>query len=326
MKMKIAIGKIKGRLLFHRSSDECKRSSTNGHKSAYAIYSFILNNFNSDFVFVGDNDVCIPECKKADFGFFIAGMIGENESDLVIDYINENKNLKWILFADDPRTLSLVLNNKVLKNPPIFILSQFDGVCYFGDIKYKVKNIHQELTEFVGYDADTKAKLYDNLNLKSKTVINVLCNTSDSDRQKKMVEFSDYFQSHYVDFNVYGRIGEDVKGYRAFKGEVGFREAEEKLMKSYVTICMPIKENWFTSKYVECINNFCLPIFTNKYGKLQHFEDLYVENPAEAFEKFEVFRHDNRLFVQRILSAYFDLDEMQQLMLKNLKEVLKNVC
>lgn len=288
--MNIAIGKINSKIYFDRTNENVIRNSSNGHKSAYAIYN-IMNQLglNINFISIGQTDLNDTKKLNCDFGFFITGIIDETQSDDIINYIN-NMNKPYILYCEDPRCLEVINKNKILNKTPLMILSQFNGMYTFHDVPYEIFNINQEFSEFKLKEIDL-TKQYET---KNKKAINILCNMNSDDnsnRQLTLIKYGEYFINKNIEFNVYGKTNEYLlKNYsNIFKGSLTCAEAEKKLNESIISLCVPIKENWSTSKYIECINNCCIPTFTNDYLTPHYLDKFKVESPEQLYELFEYY-------------------------------------
>lgn len=303
MNRKIVIGKFGQKLIFNRESKEACRSNTNGNVGAYKFFKLLIEN-NPDVIFVvlGDNDLNtfdkipfdnvidgfrmgLDSCLRDDIDFAICliGLIDKDSSEGILErFINES-NVKWLLVGDDPRCLE---TNYSFKNKPYSIILQFEGDMIFSDKNYKVSYIPIERASC--YEEDLSGEY-----CKSKN-ITVIANTAGNyDRVGIVSNLIKYID----DVSVYGRVDEAVlNSNNKFKGEVSFNKINDIMKESKMSLLVPIKKGWVTSKYVECLMNDVLPIFYEDYNyKLLgiHKDDMCVVRNAQELQEVVAFYSNN---------------------------------
>lgn len=279
--MNVGIIKIGQKIIFNRGSLECNRSNTNGNVGTYLLCKALIeSNSNDNFVFLSPNDLgkdaynnVYENLDYIDIIVVFAG-IKESEKDYnVYNFINKNK---YILLADDPRCLMNTLANENIINKPNCILSQFNGNMFVNDRLYDIKYFPLE-------------KVYCNLcnfdfNKKKSNNLIIISNTSSDDYRinvvSKLIEF--------VNTKVYGRLNEqeiNKIGKDKYAGEINFYEMQNKIKNSKCSLLVPIKNNVVTSKYIELLNNNCVPIFYKDYNteSIKFKPIIKVKNSFELF-------------------------------------------
>lgn len=286
--MNYIICKYGQKVIFDRNSDECNRSNTNGNVSLYKLLKLIFEK-NSDDIFsmvskVDDlsmfpnafdlSNVCAKEMRhlKKDYLIVIAGL-GEYEKDeRLIEIINEVKVKKFILIAEDPRCISSMSNDVRLTRIPDLIITQTRKQFLFKEKEVNTVYVPIQTCDCYCVENSGKFEKKDNKNLL------IISNTSGKEYDRPKIVYN--LIRNITSYNVYGRLSDDDK--RLFKkdsyiGEVNYKEITNVLNKSLYTLVVPIAKNWVTTKYVECLNNNCLPIFYKDYDLSLLDEDMCVQ-------------------------------------------------
>lgn len=137
----------------------------------------------------------------------------------------------------------------------------------------------------------------------------VISNTTPIDRY---FEIKDYILDQFNDVPVYGKIMEG-KSHYLLKGRLPYDKAWKELSTAKVTFISPIKRDWVTSKYLECLYRGVLPILSPSYdsGRILRRlpEDIRAKNPSDFKKKVEFWvSHDSlrEELVMYLQSMYFD--------------------
>lgn len=309
--MKIIVGKVGQRLIFNRESSECDRSNTNGNVSAYALFNMLFElNKNDTFYVLTENDGFLKKYNnvidisnytieeinkiKADFALFIPGIIYKKYE---IKKIN-NLNVDYNLLVDDKRCLNALNINKDLIKLPNKILSQFEGKYIFKNKKYNV--IYCELE---------KAILY-NCNLSEfhckYTILNCFANSTktynkDIKLYNRLKIVNNLIQN--TDIRVYGRLYEGEYYSPNFEGELSYKEAQLKMSQSLATLLVPVEKNFVTSKYVEALMNYTMPVFYKDYNtKLLKFvkKKYIVKNNKQLIKLYNYIKNNQKKVLQDV--------------------------
>lgn len=312
--MKIGIVKIGQKIIFDRESNEVKRSNANGNVGLFMLSKLLIeNNENDEFYFLSSSDISKTNYKNAcDVSFFnyevtkcmfgingpkldllivIAGLVEyENDEELFTKLNNcDNISKRTILLSEDPRCLDSVSNSNKLTFMPKYILSQFDGSYTYKDVVYDVKYVPLETSIVYGLDESTEE-----YPAKNEAMI-ISSNTSGEDYNRPKI-VGDI--TSCTDVKIYGRLSDSEKEYIGKSkcvGEIKYDEMQMKMQESYSTLLVPIKKDWVTSKYVEALINYCLPIFYKDYnvdliGNI--FDRPIVVNSPNDFNFIYSFIHD----------------------------------
>ena len=257
--MNIGIIKIGQKIYFKRDSEACKRSNTNGNVGVYKLCKAMIENMPQDnFIFISPCDIEIGTYKNVlddspilDYLFVFAGLSAYENDDELYKYINA---CNYVLLSDDPRCLDDTLNNSKITNRPKLVLAQGQS-----KVTFRGKKIPTYYFPF--------EKIYlQQLSVEKKVhKMSILANTSgDSyriNRLAKMLKF--------LNVKVYGRLSDSESkkiGENKCVGEIKYEEAQSILRSSKSSYLIPVQKGLVTSKYIECLNNNCVPIFDKDYN------------------------------------------------------------
>lgn len=280
MKKKVLIGKVGQQVFFNRSSEEVKRSNTNGNVGLYKLMKLMFDNMRDvEFWLASQNDgvgqfANVIDASSCDFldiadiefdAFILVAGIAEYEKDeRFIKIVNDASNhcKKTVLISEDPRCTESISNSWAFHSfMPDVILDQHDGFTRFKD---KIFNVTYSPIEMA---ACYEEKVRDPLDFSKEGVVVVANRTgSGYDRTSKIINALSGVSFPY---ELYGRLSQDEKERAAglnYLGEVAYDKIEEALDHALVTYCVPIERSWVTSKYVEALIHGVLPIFHTDYA------------------------------------------------------------
>lgn len=285
---KYALAKIGQRIIFDRESSACDRSNTNGNVGTYLLFKLLAEtNPEDEFFIVSDSDKCFPAANMYDASnlsedelnrigldaiFVLTGLTEYEKDARLFDIIN-GVRAKFVLMSDDPRCLISVEKDERLVRIPDKIISQFEGAYMFKGVPMVVEYVPLQTASCYGFNpSDEKC-------LTKKHPIVVVSNTSGKgyDRVKVLSELI----KDVGGIRIYGRLSEEereVLGKERCMGEVKYKEMQEILSESVATILVPIQKGWVTSKYIEALMNYTMPIFHTDYGTHLLFPHLVTAN------------------------------------------------
>lgn len=273
---KYALAKIGQRIIFDRESSACDRSNTNGNVGTYLLFKLLAEtNPEDEFFIISDSDKCFPATNMYDASkltedelnrigldamFVLTGLTEYEQDARLFDIIN-GVHAKFVLMSDDPRCLISVEKDERLVRLPDKIISQFEGAYMFKGVPMTVEYVPLQTASCYGFDPnDVKC-------LTKKYPVVVVSNTSgkEYDRIKVLSELIEGVRG----IRIYGRLSEEereVLGKERCMGEVKYKEMQKILSESVATILVPIQKGWVTSKYIEALMNYTMPIFHPDYG------------------------------------------------------------
>lgn len=325
--MKIGIAKIGQKIIFDRESNDVKRSNTNGNVGLYMLSKLLIeNNENDEFYFLSSSDVNNTEYKNAgDVSFFnceetkcmfgingpkldllivIAGLVEYEKDEELFTKLNNCDNIskRTILLSEDPRCLDSIRDSDKLTFMPGYILSQFEGSYIYKDVIYNVKYVPLETSIVYGLD-----ELFEEYPIKNEAMI-ISSNTSGKEYNRAKI-VGDI--TNDTEVKIYGRLSDNEKEYIGKSkcvGEIKYDEMQMKMQESYSTFLVPIKKDWVTSKYVEALLNYCLPIFYKDYNVdliSNIFDSPIIVNSSNDFNLIY-----NAIYDKKLFGNYKSFDDM----------------
>lgn len=277
--MNILIGKYGQKVIFDRSSKECQRSNTNGNVGLYKMMKLMFDhNKNDRFLLISNNiggedfdnvvdfsnndlrSLNVLHNFNLDVMVIIAGL-GEYEKDeRLIEMINGAKVKKFILISEDPRCIESMNNDKRLTRIPDVIIAQTTGKYNFKGKEVDI--VYVPIQTACCYEEEMSSQYGTNTNML------LIANTS-GDKYNRPKIASQLLKNSRIKYDVYGRLSEDdlrLLSDGNYKGEVKYDEMQKVLREAFYTLLIPIDKDWCTSKYVEALMNYTLPIFYIDYN------------------------------------------------------------
>ena len=237
---------------------------------------------------------------------------GKNFVAPIIHTLNET-GVKWVALADDPRSINQLVSANDLFNNPSIVLSQINDDISSENIKsyednhmitenIEVKYVHLETLVIL----DEKVHQVDD-SWKSRTnnfsmTLNGSTNKEGLDQSKRyavgidnrlpklrkwILVNTDYFG----DCKVYGGWGDDViASDKRFVGIVARSQLYSTMSNWKHSLCIPIKDGWATTKYLECLKSGVSPFITPAYDteKNTKLQDFYrVDSSADLIGRIE---------------------------------------
>ena len=320
--MNILLGKIGQKVIFNRSSKDCDRSNTNGNVGTYLLFKLLIENNKDDmFYFASDNDLSTFDVSpyrnlvdvskyswedvnklNIDVMFVLTGLMSYEKGNRFLNVIN-NLSAKLILLSDDPRCLDSVSDDDRMTKYPSLIISQFSGIYKFKEYYYNVNYVPLERASCY------KCKIH-----KSKKDIDMIVISNTSGKEYNRAKIISDIIDDTSGINIYGRLSDEERkllGEDNCKGEIKYADMQNTLRKSSSTFMVPIKKGWVTSKYVESLMNWVLPIFHEDYNtslleaNSKGLKELIVvSNKEELSNVLENLVKKNKRKVNRLIRNY----------------------
>ena len=263
--MKIGLLKVGQKVYFNRSCPEVQRSNTNGNFGTYKLFSLLIEkNPNDTFYMLSDSDLSkgtypnaypsIQSLHFLDVIIIVPGILSKT-SDKHLLYEMINYPGKIIILSDDPRCLRSTL--PYIPQKPYFIGMQNDGfVLWKGEV---LRGYYVPLELAQCYKGELKP-----IGKKNRDLI-VIANTTENNYRTKVLQ--NLLKG--IDAPIFGRLTEPEKvmlGPEKCVGEVDYKTMQHELATSISTLLVPIKKGLVTSKYIEAIQNYTVPIFHSDYN------------------------------------------------------------
>lgn len=340
--MKYAIAKVGQKIIFDRNSVECDRSNTNGNVGTYLLFKLLAENNPDDlFYVISDNDglfhidnminakdMSDDDLMNAgiDAVIVLTGLTQFEKGERLFDVIN-NVGKKFILLSDDPRCLDSVLSDVRLKRVPDDIIAQFEGCCKFKKSVLKVKYVPLQTASCYGFNVDGVSRY-----VFGSKVFNTIAIANTSGKKYNRTKILSKLIKN-LPIPVFGRLSDKerkVIGEPKCFGEKKFDVIQSMLRLTKNTILIPIRKNWVTSKYVESLMNFVVPIFYKDYATnlLECDELIIVKNQKDLKKVLQKQRNLSdeqqydyvRHLISRLIEPYVDGKKLSKEIISYVKD------
>ena len=231
----------------------------------------------------------------------------------IIHTLNET-GVRWVALADDPRSIDQLVDAADLFHNPSIVLSQIND-----DISAKHIKSYQDDRTMITTDIEVKYAHLENLVILDEKVnlvddswkdrkddfgiaVNGVTNKESLDQSKRysskldnrlpklkkwILANTDYFG----DCEIYGGWGEDViASDKRFMGIVARSDLYSTMSNWKHSLCIPIKDGWATTKYLECLKSGVSPFITPTYDteKNTKLQDFYrVDSVVDLIGRIE---------------------------------------
>ena len=231
----------------------------------------------------------------------------------IIHTLNET-GVRWVALADDPRSIDQLVDAADLFHNPSIVLSQIND-----DISAKHIKSYQDDRTMITTDIEVKYAHLESLVVLDEKVhqvddswknrgnnfsmaLNGSTNKEGLDQSKRysskldnrlpklkkwILANTDYFG----DCEIYGGWGEDViASDKRFMGIVARSDLYSTMSNWKHSLCIPIKDGWATTKYLECLKSGVSPFITPAYdtAKNTKLQDFYrVDSAADLIGRIE---------------------------------------
>ena len=256
----------------------------------------------------------IPEKTKQTDGSWYGSLASAMRAVAPIIHTLNETGVRWVALADDPRSIDQLVDAADLFHNPTIVLSQIND-----DISAKHIKSYQDDNKMITTDIEVKyahleslVVLDEKVNLvddswKDRTnnfsiALNGATHKEGLDQSKRyaagidnrlpklrkwILANTDYFG----DCEIYGGWGEDViASDKRFMGIVARSNLYSTMSNWKHSLCIPIKDGWATTKYLECLKSGVSPFITPAYDteKNTKLQDFYrVDSSADLIGRIE---------------------------------------
>jgi hypothetical protein len=263
-------------------------------------------------------------------------------------YLNMS-NLKWWMYATDPRYVKPSMRQRDVSNFPQSILGQQDfEVNWFG-LKEFDREASLEKDSYFIKKIQSRYSGIEKMNLIGDGIIDPASRekphkftivsmqlTSDASTKDdlRFTILKEYILNRDPEgvARIFGKWSERYKaGYPQFKGYIATEDLDETFADTRYTLVLPTAAGWVTSKYAEMLQLAVVPFFHPKYDTQHHVVPadhfIRVKNADDFYKKMEFLdKHpDERIaLVRRLQEQLISTAYTGQFMLDLLNDTLKS--
>ena len=229
--------------------------------------------------------------------------------------------VRWVALCDDPRCMKGAFD---LFNVPPIVLSQinsnleYEHITSYEDhtvitseveVKYAMVESSVVLDEDVSFvdenwenrESNFNIALNGGINTETKTWVSKYSNKTSPERRYELVK--EWALDIFPDVSVYGKWGDDILKESNFMGSVTRSELYGLMSGWKHSLCIPIKREWSTAKYLEYLKTGVSPFLHPYYdsqGNTQMPDFYRVDSPDELLDKINM---DCSVHIENLNSA-----------------------